>query len=102
MLRLITLEQACNLVRFEYDEKKGWQVRNVDGDVSRNVSGAVGGHVCGDIKGSVRGNVVGIVCGTISGRQWTFVETLEEKLQRLIEESGNQELIDTFNQMEGN
>jgi len=38
--------------------------------------------------------------GKINHRRWKFIETPKDKLQRLITESGNQELIDTFNQLE--
>ena len=75
---------------------------NVKGDVDGNVKGDIGGTVGGNVKGHVFGNVDGIVRGTINGREWKFVETPKDKLQRLITESGNQELIDTFNQMEDN
>ena len=59
---------------------------------------SVGGNVMGNVYGDVDGNVR----GTINGREWESVETPKDKLQRLIEESGNQELIDTFNQLEDN
>ncbi len=75
---------------------------NVRGDVNGNIVGDVRGNVRGDIGGDVGGNIKGAVFGTINGRVWDFVETPKEKLQRLIEESGNQELIDTFNQIENN
>ena len=86
MSNQITLEEALKLVRFYHSDDCGWQVLNVFGTVR--------GHVCGDVGGTVD--------GTINGREWTFVETPKNKLQRLITESGNQELIDTFNQMQDN
>ena len=86
MTKQITLEEAQKLVRFKYDDYLGWQVCDVNGN----------------IKGNVYGNVNGNVGGYINSRKWEFVETPKEKLQRLITESGNQELIDTFNQMEDN
>ena len=73
----ITLKEALELVSF-CRKDWGWEVY------------------------SVKGNVDGDVYGTINGREWTFVETPKQKFQRLITESGNQELIDTFNQLENN
>jgi len=55
-----------------------------------------------DVKSDVLGNVEGGVCGTINDRKWQFIETPKEKLQRLIEETYNQELIEAFNQLEDN
>jgi hypothetical protein len=79
---------------------------NVDGDVLGNVNGDVNGDVDGDVNGDVdgyvNGNVNGDVLGTINGLEWKFIETPKDKLQRLITELGNQELIDTFNQMKNN
>jgi len=78
----ITLEEALQLVSFYYASGSGWRVRNV----YRDVDGTVGGTVH----------------GTINGRGWEFIETPKEKLQRLITESGNQELMKAFNQLENN
>ena len=86
MTKQITLEEAQKLVRFKYDDYLGWQVCDVNGN----------------IKGDVNGNVNGNVGGYINSRKWEFVETPKEKLQRLITESGSQELIDAFNQLENN
>ena len=97
-MKEITLEEALKLVSFEYDEKKGWQVGSVAGSVFGDVNGDVRGYV----KGNVDSDIFGNVRGTINGREWKFVETPKDKLQRLITESGNQELIDTFNQLEDN
>jgi hypothetical protein len=94
MTKQITLEEAQKLVRFKYDDYLGWQVCDVNGNIK--------GDVNGNIKGNVYGNVNGNVGGYINSRKWEFVETPKEKLQRLITESGSQELIDTFNQMENN
>ena len=122
MTRQITLEEALKLVNFYHSSCLEWQVQsvngnvnynvngniygdihgNVKGDVDGNVKGDIGGTVGGNVKGDVFGNVDGIVRGTINGREWKFVETPKDKLQRLITELGNQELIDTFNQMEDN
>ena len=106
----ITLEEALELVTFYHTDVRGWQVRavngNVDGTVLGNIDGNVGGNIWGDVRGNVfgyiRGDVGGIVKGKINGRSWESVETPEEKFQRLIAESGNQELINTFNQLEDN
>ena len=118
----ITLEEALALVSFYHKGAQGWQVRAVFGSVGGYVDGDVNGNVYGDVKGTVKGNVdvdvkgtvkgnvdgsvfgyvFGNVLGTINGRSWEFVESPEEKVQRLIEESGNQELIDAFNQVENN
>ena len=85
----ITLEEALKLVSFGHVNGRGfWRVRAVNGDVDGNVNGTVHGDVNGNVKGKIK------------GRSWDFVETPKDKLQRLITESGNQELIDTFNQME--
>ncbi len=105
-MKEITLEEALKLVSFYHGGAWGWQVRDVNGDVDGNVNGDingdVGGNVYGDVDGIVHGNVGGNVRGKINGREWKFVETPKDKLQRLITESGNQELIDTFNQLENN
>ena len=99
MPKQITLEEAVELVSFEHPLPGwGWRIRDVYGDVNGTVKGNVVGDVEGDINGSVHGNVF----GTINGRKWESVETPKEKLHRLIAESGNQELIDTFNQVENN
>ena len=126
MVKQITLEEALKLVSFYHTDACGWGIHtvngtvkgNVKGDVGGNVHGVIGGHVngsivgsvvgdvfgnvVGDVKGDVFGDVKGDVKGKINGRNWAFIETPKDKLQRLIEESGNQELIDTFNQMENN
>jgi len=126
MTKQITLEESLKLVSFCDTGDREWVVLSVNGDVKGyvdgsiggnvygkvggdvdggiggNVEGGIGGNVYGDVDGIVHGNVGGDVHGTINGRRWKFVETPKEKLQRLIEESGNQELIDTFNQLENN
>ena len=82
MTEQITLEEALEIVTFHQNFDGTWVVQ--------------------DVKSDVLGNVEGGVWGTINGRQWQFIETPKEKLQRLIEETGNQELIDAFNQLEDN
>jgi len=101
-MKQITLEEALKLVSFYHRDAKEWVVLSVHGNVGGNVYGKVGGDIVGDVKGNVYGTVNGDVEGTINGREWEFVETPKEKLQRLIEESGNQELMEAFNQMEIN
>ena len=130
MTKQITLEEALKLVTFKHMDDCGWQVNSVDGKVFGNVKGdvigsvngvvyasvhgGVGGDVWGDVwgdlngyvggnvRGNVYGDVEGDVKGTINGREWTFVETPEEKLQQLITELGSQELLKLINQMENN
>ncbi len=80
---------------------------NVTGDVRGNVFGDVRGNVFGDVGGNVtgdvRGNVFGDVDGTINGREWNFVETPKEKLQRLVKEGATKEaLLAAIDQLEGN
>ena len=122
MTKQITLEEALKLVSFYQLVGGSWQVLEVNGyikgsvngnvygdvngyingNVNGNVNGYVLGNVDGNVDGNVNGDVLGNVLGTINGREWKFVETPKDKLQRLIEDSGNQELIDTFNQMKNN
>ena len=82
----ITLKEVLELVTFAQTPAGHWHVKDVKGDI------------WGDVEGDVKGDV----WSTIAGRQWQFVETPKEKLQRLIEETGNQELIEAFNQLEDN
>ena len=118
MTEQITLEEALKLVSFYQLSGGSWRVLevngyikgsvngnvygDVNGYVNGNVNGDVNGYVLGNVDGNVNGNVLGNVLGTINGREWKFVERSNDKLQRLITESGNQELINTFNQMEDN
>ena len=118
MTKQITLEEVLRLVSFKYDDRHGWQIldikRDVTGDVCANVhggiygdvegdiEGVIGGHVDGSIVGNVVGNVYGNVKGKINGRKWKSIETPKEKFQRLLQGTGNQELIEAFNQMENN
>ena len=122
MTKQITLEEALKLVSFEYNESDRWVVKYVFGDVERDVCGSVKGniermvggdiglHVFGDVKGSVGGDiglhvfgdVKGSVGGTIDNRNWEFTETRKERFQRMLEETGNEQLIDAFNQLENN
>ena len=95
-MKQITLEEALKLVSFCYEGFMGWQVR----DVKCDVWGDVHGNVRGGVHGDVRGDIWGVVRGTISSGGWQLVESPAKKLQRLVTESGDQELIDIFNQME--
>lgn len=104
----ITLEEALRLVTFVKEGAGKWFIGNIYGNVLGNIYGDVEGDVCGDVggtvdghvEGNVRGTVGGNVGGTISGKKWAFIETPQEKLARLIKESGNAELIEAFNQVE--
>ena len=110
MTKQITLEEALELVSFYHSDKCGWQVHDVNSYVLGSLYGAVNGNIYSDVLGSVVGNVFGDihgdvkggVWGKIKGQSWKFIETPKDKLQRLITELGNQELIDAFNQMENN
>ena len=122
MAKQITLEEALKLVSFYHTDDWGWGIHTVDGDIHGdiggdiggivygnvgggvigNVNGSIGGEVDGHIYGDVKGDVGGNVHGEINGRNWEFIETPKGKLQRLITESGNQDLMEAFNQMENN
>jgi len=124
MKKQITIEEVFELVEFTYDYAHGggWVVSSVKGDVRgdvygnvdggvggnvrRDVGGDVGGYVGGDVYGNVGGdvggNVGGDVLGTIDGKQWQYVETPRQKVERLIKATGNTELIEAFNQLEDN
>jgi hypothetical protein len=97
-MKQITLEEALNLVTFKQDADGSWIVCHVKTDVVGDVFGDVWGCVHSDVHGSIRGQVR----GTIGGREWEFIETPKEKFQRLLEEKGDQELIEAFNQLEDN
>ena len=98
MPQQITREEALKLVTFYQNNDGTWRIK----DVKSTVDGDVEGSVVGDIKGSVCGNICGNLGGRINGRNWQFFETPREKLQRLIEEKGDQELIEAFNQLDDN
>ena len=124
MTEQITLKKALELVDFRQDSKGEWYVGVVRGDCDvvagncdtvkgycRIVEGycaTVEGN-CGSVEGDcylVKGNcnfVDGEVFGAINGREWQYVETPREKLQRLIEKgAGKEQLIEAFNQLEDN
>jgi hypothetical protein len=75
MTEQITLEEALELVEFEFAQGE-WRV--------------VG----------VKTNVGLYVWGTIRGRDWEFIETPEEKFRRLLDATGDKELIDAFHQFD--
>jgi len=87
MAKQITLDQALNLVEFQYVQylthPPEWRVSSVLGDV------------CGDVHGAV--------WGKINGRKWYFAEAPKQKLKRLIDEGADREqLIEAVNQLEKN
>lgn len=91
----ITLEEALELVEFQQDVCGGWRVGTVKGNCH-----VVKGH-CTIVEGDcvcVRGKVR---C-TINGREWKFIETPEQKFRRLLDATGDKELIDAFNRFEKN
>ncbi len=132
MKKQITIEEVFELVEFTYDYAHGggWVVSSVKGDVRGDVYGNVGGdvgvgvgggvgggggvgvggnvygHVYGNVYGNVyadvSGSISGDVRGTINGKQWQYVETPRQKVERLIKETGSTELIEAFNQLEDN
>ena len=78
MTKQITLEEALKLVSFYQLSGGSWQVLEVNGYIKGSVNGNVNGNVNGDVNG--------YVLGTINGREWKFIETPKDKLQRLIED----------------
>ena len=86
MTKQITLEELLELVTVKQSIDGKWHILDVKGHVY--------GYVDGDVKCDVY--------GSINGREWQFVETPKEKLKRLIEETGNEELIEAFYQLEDN
>ena len=112
-----TLEQAAELVKFRKYIDGEWHVDTVKGnchivegnchivegncDIIEGNCNIIEGN-CDIIEGDCR-IVEGHVYGTINGRQWQYVETPKEKLQRLIEEGANKEqLLEAINQLEDN
>ena len=119
----ITLKEALNLVHFKFIEGE-WYVSVVRGDcdvVAGNCDTVKGR--CNRIKGDcdlvegnclvVKGNcdIIGGSCifvgdhvyGTINGREWQYVETPKERLERLIQEGADKaQLLEAFNQLEDN
>lgn len=117
-----TIKEMLELVSFTQNEHGKWQIHSVHGDVAAEVLGSVRGNVCGDIHKDVYGSIGGFVCGSvhgdvdkdvngsvhgkvfgkINGRNWQSIESPMEKLGRLIKESGDEEMLEAFNQLEDN
>jgi len=119
MTNQITRDELLDLIFVEKGIDGGWYISGVKtdvyGKVQGDVYGDIGGGVFGNIEysvigdvggnvtGDVRGNVFGDVDGTINGREWNFVETPKEKLQRLVKEGATKEaLLAAIDQLEGN
>lgn len=101
MTKQITLEELLEVVTVKQTSDGLWQII----DVKCTIYGDVYGIVFGNVKtvgGDVLGNVLGNVGGTINGREWQYVETPKDKFKRLLKETGNQELIEAFYQLENN
>jgi hypothetical protein len=103
----ITRDELLGLIFVEKGAGGGWYISGVKtdvyGKVQGDVYGDIGGNVFGNIEDSVFGNVCGDVGGTINGREWNFVETPTEKLQRLvIEGATKEELLLAIDQLEDN
>ena len=106
-LQQITLEEVLQIVSFTHTVDDTWVVEDVRSDVFGHVDGIIYGSVKGNIYGSVQGiggsvygSINGTVKGKIAGLDWKFVETPKEKFRRLLGETGNQELIDAFYQIQ--
>ena len=90
MTKQITLKELLEIVSVVQTSDGSWHIVDVKG------------NVLGNVKGNVEGNVDGYVGGKINGREWEYVETPKDKLERLINETGSEELIEAFNQLEDN
>ncbi len=60
-----------------------------------------------DIEGDIEGDLFRLGDGhyilvNADGRAWQFIVTHKDKLKRLLEEKGDKELIEAFNQLENN
>lgn len=110
-----TVKGDCSIVEGNCFTVKGYcsTVKGNCGTVQGDCGTVVGNcrmvkgycHTVGGNCVTVKGNclrVEGEVQGTINGREWQYVKTPREKLQRLIEGTGNRELIDAFNELEDN
>ena len=85
-----TIEQVLKLVAFGMNMNGEWRIHRVLGDVAF------------DVLGDIHQDVTGEVLGKINGRNWQSIESPMEKLGRLIKESGDAEMLETFNQLEDN
>ena len=93
MTKQITLEELLELVTVSQSSDGSWHIDDVKGNVEGCVDGIVGGKVLGNVGavggsvlGDVNGNVLGIVRGKINGREWQFVPTPTNKLERMFDE----------------
>jgi hypothetical protein len=111
MTNQITRDELLDLIFVEKGAGGGWYISGVKtdvyGKVQGDVFGDIGGGVLGNIEYSVIGDVIGDVGGnvggTINGREWNFVETPREKLQRLVAEGATKEaLLAAIDQLEDN
>ena len=93
-----TIEQVLKLVAFSKNIDGEWRIHSVLADVAFDILGDIRGSVYGDIHQDVTGEVL----GKINGRNWQSIESPMEKLGRLIKESGDAEMLETFNQLEDN
>ena len=94
----ITCKEALRLVCFEKDSNGKWCVNTVFGNCN-----VVTGN-CGAVEGDCT-IVYGTVLTTIKSREWQFIETPAEKLERLIVSNSNlksemkDEMIKTLNEI---
>jgi hypothetical protein len=109
MPKEITLAEALKLVAFDKSTSGEWQIKHILGDVYGEVCSRVYGNVWGDVHGDLWGDVYGDVWGDVQGDVYGegFIEpqgneTSMQKLERLIKETGHTELLEAFNQLEGN
>ena len=101
MTNQITREELLELITVAKNPDGSWRIIDVYGTVYGDVRGFDGGDVRGTVYGTVYGNVCGDVLGTINGREWQYVETPKEKLERLVIEGATKEqLLEAVNQLE--
>ena len=91
MTKEITMEEVKRLVEFDYNPlAEIWRVSKVRGNSAMDVEGD-----CWSVGGTV--------CYTINGRNWEYVETPKQKLERLIKERAPQEkLLEVLSQLQDN
>ena len=93
-----TIEQVLKLVAFGRNMHGEWRIYSILGDIAFDVHG----HIRGSVYGDIHEDVTGRVLGKINGRNWQSIESPMEKLGRLIKESGDEEMLEAFNQLENN
>ena len=98
MTKQITLEEALNLVSFYHADDGGWRIYTV----KDTVNGTVNGNIRGDVAGNIKGNIGGNLLGKINNREWQFVETPSEKVQRWVDGASEEDLLKLINQLENN